>query len=101
MWTLTVTTAAWDDIENAALWYRKMSEGLAARFAATVAQTLLRISSQPLLYPCVKGDMRRVLLPGRFPYSLFFTAEDRRVLVFACFHNRRNPAVWQQRREEK
>jgi len=33
----------------------------------------------------------------RFPYSVFFRAESRRIVVLAVFHARRDPSVWQQR----
>jgi hypothetical protein len=33
----------------------------------------------------------------RFPYSVFFLPEPLRLVVFAVFHARRNPLVWQRR----
>lgn len=35
--------------------------------------------------------------PGRFPYSVYFRAEDRRIVVLAVFHGSRDPGTWQAR----
>jgi plasmid stabilization system protein ParE len=44
----------------------------------------------------VHKGMRRVTAE-RFPYSVYFRAETRRVVVLAVFHGSRDPAIWQRR----
>lgn len=56
----------------------------------------LRSLPQPQLYAVVHKGMRRVTAE-RFPYSVYFRAETRRVVVLAVFHGSRDPAIWQHR----
>lgn len=60
---------------------------------------LARVQENPLAYPKVHGDIRRALL-RRFPYCVFFTVEPTEVVVHGSFHGRRDPKVWQSRRDE-
>jgi len=34
---------------------------------------------------------------GRFPYLVFFKLYRDEILIVACIHERRNPAIWQSR----
>ena len=52
----------------------------------------------PERYAIVRGEARRVLL-RRFPYAVYFVAGPELVSVLACFHARRDPRLWQERRE--
>jgi plasmid stabilization system protein ParE len=47
-------------------------------------------------YPAIHNDVRRVVA-NRFPFSVYFRAEERRIVVLAVFHGRRDPAIWQHR----
>ncbi|MEF8730160.1 MAG: hypothetical protein V5B34_18460 [Accumulibacter sp.] len=53
-------------------------------------------SEHPLQFAVVRQDIRRVVA-RRFPYSVYFRAEDRRIVVPAAFHGSRNPGGWQAR----
>lgn len=48
------------------------------------------ISSNPLLYRVVHQGVRRRLL-RRFPYAIYFSVEDGRILVLGVFHCARDP----------
>jgi plasmid stabilization system protein ParE len=50
----------------------------------------------PTTYEAIDKDVRRVVA-NRFPFSVYFRAEERRIVVLAVFHGRRNPVIWQHR----
>jgi plasmid stabilization system protein ParE len=33
----------------------------------------------------------------KFPYALYYLVDDDRIVVLACFHQRRNPLDWLRR----
>jgi plasmid stabilization system protein ParE len=53
-------------------------------------------SKNPLQFAVVREDIRRVVA-NRFPFSIYFRAEEHRIVVLAVFHGSRDPAIWQSR----
>jgi plasmid stabilization system protein ParE len=84
------------DIDRACDYYDAQSSGLGRRFAATVDEALQRISANPLQYPLVVREMRRLMLDP-FPYALFFKVEGDTIRVYAVIHGARHPRTWQRR----
>ena len=95
---LVVREAAEADISEAARWYEERSPGLGDEFLRAVDVALAEITRMPERYAIVRGEARRVLL-RRFPYAVYFVAGPELVSVLACFHARRDPRLWQERRE--
>jgi toxin ParE1/3/4 len=94
---VTFTQTARQELIDARDWYANESPGLGRRFLAAVDAAVERIIANPLQFPAVYRNIRRVLL-RRFPYALMFVAEsDGNVTVIACFHGSRNPVRWQRR----
>jgi plasmid stabilization system protein ParE len=52
------------------------------------------IAERPLQFPVVHRGRRRAGV-RRFPYGIIFEVQERRILVIACFHGKRNPKRWQ------
>jgi len=63
---------------------------------AEIDRCVTLAAEHPLQFPVVREDIRRVVA-RRFPYSVYFRAEDRRIVVLAVFHGSRNPGTWQPR----
>ena len=84
------------DLVSAANWYEQQSHGLGAVFAEAVQATLDRIAQSPDTLPIELRDIR-MLGVKRFPYSVYYRIEVRRVLVLAITHSKRNPRVWKSR----
>jgi plasmid stabilization system protein ParE len=59
-----------------------------------VVDTVEKIAETPLHYAGVEKGRRRAGV-RRFPYGIYFLAEETRIVVIACFHGRRNPKHWQ------
>jgi plasmid stabilization system protein ParE len=89
--------AAAAEIEQAYRWYEAKRLGLGDEFLAEVQTGLSRIVERPLLYPLVHRGTRRALL-RRFPYGLFYRDLGDLIVVIACFHAKRDPEKWRERR---
>jgi hypothetical protein len=55
------------------------------------------IARLPEAWPPFEFDTRRYLL-RRFPFSVVYRVESRRILIVAVVHARRRPAYWKSRR---
>lgn len=81
-----------EDVINGYAWYEAKSRGLGEDFFRMFYASANELSSNPLLYPKVYQDFRRRLI-RRFPYAVYFTIDDDRVIVFGLFHCARNPGA--------
>ncbi|HSS99112.1 MAG TPA: type II toxin-antitoxin system RelE/ParE family toxin [Terriglobales bacterium] len=84
------------DLKQAREWYDAIRHDLGERFALAVESTIEAIVENPLQFPVVHRGRRRAGV-WRFPYGIFFEAQDNKILVIACFHGKRNPTHWQTR----
>lgn len=78
------------ELDEATAWYKKQKAGLEFDFLQEVQQTLSCISTTPMRFAPVRGEVRRALL-RRFPYAIHFVPEPQKVVVLAVFHVRRDP----------
>ena len=96
MHSIVFTQAARDELMEAQDWYEGEATGQGRRFRHAIDALVERISDNPRRFPVVFRNARRALL-RRFPYSLFFVAEDGALIVIACFHASRDPPRWRKR----
>jgi plasmid stabilization system protein ParE len=92
MSSLFLTPEAEEEITEAFEWYGQRVAGLGTQFMASLESALASIAEAPLRYPCWRQRARRILL-RRFPYAVFYTIKPEGIVVFACFHGKRNPKV--------
>jgi len=90
---ITFHRAASAEFIEASVWYESKRLGLALEFMAEIDRCVSLASEHPLLYAVVREDIRRVVA-YRFPYSIYFRAEQHRIIVLAVFHGKRDPAIW-------
>lgn len=93
---LRVRPEAARDIEEAASWYEQQRYGLGHEFLDEVLKTYTRIVDQPVLFPTVHRKTRRALI-HRFPFGVYYRAEEFFIVVIAVWHGRRNPQHWKRR----
>ena len=79
-------------------WYESEAPGSGRRFREAIDGLAERMSASPRQFPVVFKSVRRALL-RRFPYALFFVAEEQSLFVIACFHASRDPLQWKKRLE--
>jgi plasmid stabilization system protein ParE len=94
--SVTFRRAARAEFIEAAAWYESQRPDLGVDFIAEIERCLDAASERPTTYPAIHKDVRRVVA-NRFPFSVYFRAEERRIVVLAVFHGRRDPSIWQQR----
>ncbi len=92
---LVVRLAAEQDVQDAYDWYELQRSGLGDEFLAALTTTHGHILTYPYSHAVLYRDIRRVLLPHRFPYGLFYRIDGDAIIVVACMHARRDPRSWQ------
>ena len=85
-----------DEAIQAHDWYESRRGGLGREFGQALDRLVARITSNPLAFPRVYGEIRRATF-ARFPYAVYFRVADETVVVLAI-HGRRDPARWLRRR---
>jgi toxin ParE1/3/4 len=94
--SVTFRRAARAEFIEAAAWYETQRPGLGVEFIAEIERCVDAAAERPTTYEAIDKDIRRVVA-NRFPFSVYFRTEERRIVVLAVFHGRRNPAIWQRR----
>ena len=84
------------EFEESVAWYERQRPGLGALFAEEIERALAQVELSPLAFPVVHRDLRGARV-HRFPFSVVYRAEPKRILVVAVFHAKRNPAHWRGR----
>ena len=93
---VTFHRAASAELIEASAWYEPKRIGLALEFIAEIDSCVSLASKHYLQFAVVREDIRRVVA-NHFPYSVYFRAEESRIVVLAVFHGSRDPAIWQAR----
>ena len=93
---LIVRPEAEVELTDAFEWHEDCVPGLGSEFLLCVDATLNSILRAPQQFPHIHRIVRRALT-RRFPYEVFFVADDERVVVLSVFHAKRNPKRWQER----
>jgi plasmid stabilization system protein ParE len=88
--------AARAEFDGAALWYEERQPGLGMQFTSEIDRAVNLAADYPERFPVKHRDICCVQA-RRFPYSVFYRVEARRIVVLAVFHVRRDPAIWQTR----
>lgn len=89
-------TEARKEFREAAAWYEKQRFNLGSEFIAEVERCVELAAKQPHTYGVVYKDIRRIITK-RFPYNICFRAEASQITVWAVFHTKRDPSIWQKR----
>ena len=87
--------AAWD-LEEGTNWYESQRSGLGLSFTDEARSLLIRIEENPLQFPVIYRDARRVLM-NRFPFAVYFRLIDDAALIVAVMDLRRKASRWQRR----
>ena len=87
---LRYTNRAKDDIELAFEWYENQRRGLGFEFLDCVEIAVKEILTFPEMYQISYSSFRRNVI-RRFPFSIFYTLEDKEIVVHSVFDNRQDP----------
>jgi plasmid stabilization system protein ParE len=84
------------DLTDAASWYEEQREGLGHEFLDDAQSLFDRIGEEPLNFPIVHRNARRAVM-NRFPFCIYFVAEQTDIVVLAVIHGTRHPHRWKGR----
>jgi plasmid stabilization system protein ParE len=90
---IIVRREAQAEVQEAFDYYEQKSEGLGFEFMRSLDAALQSVKRNPSAYQEIYKNTRRVLL-RKFPYALFYIAEETRIIVIACFNQKRHPIDW-------
>lgn len=93
---VNIRPQALDELERAWIWHEEQRLGLGDEFQACVDAALAADARDPLAWPRVEGEVRRLLV-RRFPYAILYLVEPDRIEVLAVFHGARDPREWRRR----
>ncbi len=98
MYSIGLSDEAISDYENAVAWYETQKPGLGFDFTVRLTDVFESIESAPetqrFLY-----ENRRFAFVRQFPFKIYFLVDEpnRRIVVFAILHNKRDPQIWKKR----
>lgn len=88
---LVLRAQAQRDLVEARDWYDGKRAGLGLEFLDEFERVTERVLEFPHLYQVSYRNIRRGFL-GRFPYSVFYVPEAKRIVVLRVLHDSRDPA---------
>ena len=80
------------DIQKAYGFYEEYQEGRGTVFMRQLDVAFRQLRRFPESGPRVHRDHRRLLVP-RFPYGIFYTIEERGVIISGVMHTHRDPGA--------
>lgn len=86
---LLVKAEAIQDIAEAFEWYENNRAGLGVEFLDEVNEYFERIVQNPGHYQSFRNQ--RVAIMQQFPFKIVYEVERERIVVFAVYHDKRNP----------
>ena len=95
-YTIEFKPEVYDDIKVAYDWYEEQRVGLGEDFLLTLEASYAKIIRVPKAYQILYKTVRRKLA-RRFPYGIFFTIDNERVIVIAIMHTKRDSSDWTER----
>jgi plasmid stabilization system protein ParE len=88
--------AALLDMDEIAEWYESQSPGKGSEFKSYCDQALQDILDFPLAW-AKAGTRARRYLTTKFPYEIYYSVDEKMVLIVAVSHVSRRPGHWRSR----
>lgn len=88
--TAIIRPEAENDLKEAFLWYEDRRKGLGYDFLLQVDAGIMAIQRNPRVHPA-KYKGTRGHFVKRFPYKIIYIFEERKIIVLAILHEKRNP----------
>lgn len=77
------------DVQQAYYYYEECSKGLGDEFIRSLDATFSLIQRNPEIFQTIHKNLRRGLI-RRFPYGIFYIVEEKRIVIIAVMHLKRN-----------
>ncbi len=93
---LIIRPEAKSDLLDAFRWYQQQRPGLGLDFKLCVDEVISKIQRNPHIHKKIFQGIRRSVT-RRFPFGVFYTVENERIIILAVLHARRDPTKWKSR----
>ena len=87
---------ALEELAEAWRWHEAQRDGLGDEFRSCIDVAIAEVSRDPLMWPKVRGEVRRRMV-RRFPYAVLYLADIDHIEVLGVFHSSRDPRHWKSR----
>jgi len=77
-------------------WYQEQRQGLGHDFELCVEEVISKIQRNPFIHKEIFPNVRRSVTK-RFPFGVFYTVGDEKIIILAVLHARRDPLKWKNR----
>jgi toxin ParE1/3/4 len=96
-YSISIASAAENDIREAFLWYEKKASNLGKMFSDDVSSAIESIQRNPLKTQ-IRYSNTRVFFLQTFPYGIHFQVDNtaNRILILAVLHTSQDPKQWRQ-----
>lgn len=95
-YNLIIKPKAEEDIGETMEWYKEQNENLPEKFLIKIDESLEKIGSNPEHYQKRYGEIRIVFIK-KFPYGIYYTAEENTIYIHAVLHTKQNPIIAEKR----
>lgn len=85
------------ELLKAARYYETARPGLGDEFLNAISDTIKTVTSEPYMWPVIRGRIRRRTLTSRFPFSIIYTVIEERIFIVAVAHQSRKENYWTSR----
>jgi toxin ParE1/3/4 len=96
MTRVLIEPAAKEDLRAAFGYYQAQRPGLGHEFRDELKVAVRRIRERPASFPEVEAGVRWTLT-DRFPYKIFFLADEDPIRIIAVLHGARHWDAWRER----
>jgi len=96
-----ISSAAKEDIHQAAQWYNKAKTGLGKQFTLRVRQQISELKKNPFTCQVRYRDVHTAIV-RQFPFMIHYTIEqDNKIIeVIAVLNTHRDPKIWIERTKD-
>lgn len=91
-YSLIILPEAEEDIKDAYNWYEDRRIGLGYDFILSLEAGFEQILRDPFVYALEYKETRKHLIK-RFPYKIIYFIADKKVIILAVLHGKRNPDI--------
>jgi plasmid stabilization system protein ParE len=89
--------AAVAEYGKAVEYYKEISAAIARQFVQNVERAVSLIVDQPNACTKISRNVRRCII-ANFPYSIFYSEFEKRIIIVAVAHQKHRPNYWKRRK---
>jgi len=93
IYSIVISPIAEEELIVSAKWYNERKNLLGNEFIDEVELSLKVVRSNPNQFKLVYKNFR-MALTKRFPFEIFYSIAEDKILIHHIFHASRNPKIW-------